>query len=89
MKKDILAKAMRLADKSTVKPHMVVVAAPRQLVKPTADIYSERLYARITPAEMRRLERVVGTKIPYSQLLRELLADYLDKHAHEKRGKKK
>ena len=65
MKKDILAKAMRLAEKSTVKPHKVVVAAPRQLVKPVADVLSERLYVRISRSEMQRLKDCVGTTIPY------------------------
>ena len=90
MKKDILAKAMRLADKSTVKPHKIVVAAPKQLIKkPVADILSERLYTRISKSEMRRLQEHVDPTKPISMLLRQLLCDYLDKNHHEKPQKKK
>ena len=90
MKKDILAKAMRLADKSTVKPHKIVVAAPKQLIKkPVADILSERIYTRISKSEMRRLQEHVDHTKPISMLLRQLLCDYLDKNHHEKPRKKK
>jgi len=95
MKKDILAKAIRLADKRAVRPEKVVVAKPTSTLfvkKPASQIMSERLYTRITPGEMRRLKATVGTMIPTSELLRKLLMDYLDKHSHvghEKRSKKK
>ena len=90
MKKDLLAKAMRLADKSTVKPHKVVVAAPKQLIKkPLADVLSERLYTRISKSEMRRLKAQVGRGRSISELLRELVCTYLDKNHHEKPSKKK
>ncbi len=45
--KNILAKAVRLADKSRVRPEKVIVAKPTSTLfvkKPAADMLSERLY---------------------------------------------
>lgn len=80
MKKDILANAVRLADKSTIRPDKAVIAKPSSglfVKKPAADLLSERLYTRITKAEKRRLMARMG--IPVSELLRELVLQYLDK----------
>ena len=79
MKKDILAKAVRLADKSKARPDKVVIGKPTPAAKkPVVPILSERLYTRITPAEMMRLKARIGDMIPTSTLLRELLTQYLD-----------
>jgi hypothetical protein len=59
MRKDILAKALRYADKSTVKPQKAIVASPRQ-IKTVAETLSHRLYTRITPTEFRRMQAVLG-----------------------------
>lgn len=83
MKKDILAKAIRLADKSHVRPEKVVVSKPMNTLfvkKPAAKMLSERLYTRLTPAEMKRLKARVGTMLPISELLRGLVLQYLDKN---------
>ena len=79
MRKDILAKAVRLADKSKARPDKVVIGKPGPAAKtPVVPILSERLYTRITPAEMKRLKARIGEMIPTSTLLRELLTQYLD-----------
>jgi hypothetical protein len=83
MKKDILAKAIHLADKSRVRPEKVVVAKPTSTLfvkKSAADTLSERLYTRLTPREMKRLRARVGTMFPISELLRNLVIQYLDKN---------
>lgn len=53
MKKDIMAKAIRLADKTKARPEKVVIAQPKsaQLFakKPAPQVFSERLYTRVTP----------------------------------------
>ncbi len=79
MRKDILTKAVRLADKSKARPDKVVIGKPvASTKKPVVPILSERLYTRISPAEMKRLKARIGDMIPTSTLLRELLNDYLD-----------
>jgi hypothetical protein len=84
MKADILAKAVRLADKSKTRPENVVIAKPAAFTKkPVALVLSERLYTRVTPSEMKRLHATVGTMFPVSTLLRDLLIQYLDKTDHE------
>jgi hypothetical protein len=86
MKKDILAKAISLADKSKARPEKVVIAksvTPLFVKKPPDQIMSERLYTRITPAELTRLKATVGTMFPISTLLRDLLLQYLDKKDNE------
>lgn len=83
MKKDILAKAIRLADKSRVRPERVVVAKPTSTLfvkKAAADTLSERLYTRLTPREMKRLKARIGTAFPISELLRDFIIQYLDKN---------
>ena len=54
MKKDLFDKAIRLADKTTVRPEQVVIAKPNQQFtkKPPALVRSERLYARVTETEL-------------------------------------
>ena len=86
MRKDILAKAVRLADKSTVKPEKAVMAKPKS-IKPVPEILSHRLYTRITPSEAKRLARTIGDMFPVSALLRDLLLQYLDKKHHENKAK--
>lgn len=53
MKKDIMAKAIRLADKTKARPEKVVIAKPKHAElftkKPAATVLSERLYTRLTP----------------------------------------
>ena len=89
MNKDILAKALRLADRSTVKPHSAVVASPAQLAKTQpANILSERIGTRITKHEYERLKACTDDTHPISVLLRTLLVDYLDKQNHS-HGRKK
>ena len=87
MRKDILAKAVRLADKSKARPDKVVIASPSlasgktpaaTTKKPVVPVLSERLYTRISPAEMKRLNARIGEMISVSTLLRSLLTDYLD-----------
>ena len=79
MRKDILAKAVRLADKSKARPDKVVIGKPvASTKKPVVPVLSERLYTRISPAEMKRLNARIGTMISVSTLLRSLLTDYLD-----------
>lgn len=80
MRKDIFAKAIRLADKTPARPEKVVVASPKSM--PTK--MSVRLYTRITDAEAKRLKRIHGEMTPISELLRVLLIDYLDRNDHEK-----
>jgi hypothetical protein len=83
MKADILAKAIRLADKSHVRPEKVVISKPPSTLfvkKPAAQTLSERLYTRVTPAEMKRLKARVGTMLPISELLRGLVMHYLDRN---------
>ncbi len=92
MKKDILAKAVRLADKSKARPEKVVISKPANTLfakKPAAEIMSERLYTRVTPREMKRLKAHVGTMYPISELIRTLVIEYLDKNSHDKPRKKK
>ena len=50
--------------------------------KPAADIMSERIYTRLTPREMKRLKARIGKMFPISELIRDLLAQYLDKKNH-------
>ena len=79
MRKDILAKAVRLADKSKARPEEVVIGKPIAATKkPIVPILSERLYTRISPAEMKRLKARIGDMFPTSTLLRDLLNEYLD-----------
>ena len=88
MRKDILAKAVSLAEKSVVRPERVVVAKPGAglfVKKPVEDVLSERLNTRITKSELKRLKARVGTMFPFSALLRDLLIQYLDKKDHEHR----
>lgn len=92
MKKDILAKAIRLADKSKARPEKVVISKPTSTLfakKPAAEIMSERIYTRLTPREMKRLKGHVGSMYPISELVRSLITEYLDKHSHDKPRKKK
>jgi hypothetical protein len=52
MKKDIMAKAIRLADKTKARPDKVVIAKPANAMfakKPAAQVLSERVYTRLTP----------------------------------------
>ena len=83
MKKNLLAKAIELADRKAVKPAAVVVSA----AKP--EFLSERLYTRVTPTEMKRLKARIGQMMPISGLLRDLLLQYLDnkdaEHGHKKK----
>lgn len=82
MKKDILKKAIHLADRRGVRPEKVVIAKPPRSLfvrKPAAEIMSERLYTRITPREMKRLTAHLKGSQRVSELLRELLLDHLDK----------
>lgn len=86
MRKDILAKAVSLAEKSVVRPERVVVAKPGAglfVKKPVEDVLSERLNTRITKSELKRLKARVGTK--FSALLRDLIIQYLDKTDYEHR----
>ena len=83
MKKDILAKAVRLADKSTVRPDKVVISKPAALRTPAVEIRSERIYARLTPREMKRLKSRIGSMFPISELIRDLLTQYLDNKDRE------
>ena len=88
-KTDILAKAIRLADKRAVRPESVVISKPPVAkTKPAAEILSARLYTRITPGEMRRLRARIGTVFTVSELLRVLLNQYLDKQ-DDSHGRKK
>lgn len=90
MKKDILAKAVRLADKSKTRPERVVVSKPGQFAKkPASELMSQRLYTRIKPSEMKRLKTHIGTGAHASELLRDLLLQYLDKNTHDRKPKKK
>ena len=91
MKKDILKKAIRLADRRGVRPEKVVITKPASnlfVKKPAAEIMSERLYTRITPREMKRLKARLGSNQRVSELLRELLLDHLD-NLDRKHGRKK
>jgi hypothetical protein len=81
-KNDILKRAVKLADKSKVRAANVVVAHPKQ-IKTVPEILSHRLYTRITPSEAKRLDKRIGTMVPISALLRDLLLQYLDKKDHE------
>ena len=86
MKKDILAKAVRLADKTKARPEKVVIAKPTTGLftkKPAAEVLSERLYTRLTKAEKKRLMARIGTMFPISELLRDLVIQYLDKKDEE------
>ena len=50
---------------------------------------SERVYARLTPKEMRRLNARIGSMFPISALIRDLLTQYLetqDRH-HDRKTK--
>ena len=53
--------------------------------KPVAEIMSERIYTRLTPREMKRLKARIGTMLPISELIRDLLTQYLDKKDHDHR----
>lgn len=77
MKKDIMAKAIRLADKSKARPEKVVIAKPSS-AKPVAELRSERLYTRLTPAEMKQLNKRVGKMLRISDYLRDLIFRDLD-----------
>ena len=91
MNKDIQAKAIRLADKTKATPEKVVIAKPSSglfLKKPAAELLSERLYTRLTKAEKRRLMSRIGEMFPISELLRDLVIQYLDKKDIEN-GRKK
>lgn len=91
MKKDILAKAVRLADKTKARPEKVVIAKPAShlfVKKPAAQVLSERLYTRLTKAEKKRLMATIGEMFPISALLRDLVIQYLDKKDAEN-GRKK
>jgi len=88
MKKDILAKAIRLADKSPARPEKVVVANPKA-IKAIPETLSHRLYTRITPSEFKRLTRIHGTTTPVSELLRDLLLDYLQHKDNDQPRKKR
>lgn len=77
MKKDLLAKAIHLADRRAVKPEAVVVSAPKP------EFMTCRLYTRITPTEMKRLDKRISKMYPVSTLLRDLLIQYLDDKDHE------
>lgn len=86
MKKDILAKAVRLADKTMARPENVVIAKPSNglfVKKPVAQLLSQRLYTRLTKAEKKRLMATIGTAFPISELLRDLVIQYLDKKDRE------
>ena len=83
MKKNLLAKAIQLADRRTIQPDAVVVTTPKP------EVMSERLYTRITPTEIKRLKARVGTMFPTSTLLRHLLIQYLDTQDTEHGRKKK
>lgn len=52
MKKDTMAKAVRLADKTKARPEKVVIAKPKSAqlftTKPDAQVLSKRLYTRLT-----------------------------------------
>ncbi len=86
MKKDILAKAVRLADKNKARPEKVVISKPSSglfVKKPAAQMLSERLYTRLTKAEKKRLMATIGTMFPISELLRDLVIQYLDNKDRE------
>lgn len=87
MKKEILAKAIRLADKSAVRADKAVMAHPRT-VKLTPEFLSYRLYTRIKPSEAKRLLAIAG-KDSISALLRDLVLQYIAKNTHEASRKKK
>ena len=92
MKKDILSKAVRLADRSTVRPEKVVIAKPGTglfVKKPAAAVLSERLNTRITKSEMKRLIARNGKHAPLSALLRHLILSYLDNPGHDQSKKTK
>ena len=44
---------------------------------------SERLYTRLTKAEKKRLMATIGAMFPISELLRDLVIQYLDKKDRE------
>lgn len=88
MKKDLLAKAVRLAKKTSVQPMKAVVAAPKQ-IKPVAQFMTERLYLRVTPDQMAAIRRHVPKGTHISELLRSLVVDFLTQHAHDKIRRKK
>lgn len=87
MKKDILAKAIRLADKSAIRADEAVMAHPRT-VKLTPEFLSYRLYTRIKPSEAKRL-LAISDKGSISALLRDLVLQYIAKNKHETSRKKK
>lgn len=91
MKKDILAKAVRLADKTKARPEKVIIAKPSTglfVKRPAAALLSERLYTRLTKSEKKRLMSRIGEMFPISELLRDLVIQYLDKKDAEN-GRKK
>lgn len=57
MRKDILKRAVRLADKSTVRAEAAVMASPKQ-IKAQPEFLSHRLYTRIKPSEFKRLNKL-------------------------------
>jgi hypothetical protein len=76
MKKDILVKAVRLADKNKARPEKVVISKPSSRLfvkKPAAQLLSERLYTRLTKAEKKLLMERIGTMLPISEVLRDLV----------------
>jgi hypothetical protein len=83
MKKDILVKAVRLADKNKARPEKVVISKPSSRLfvkKPAAQLLSERLYTRLTKAEKKLLMERIGTMLPISEVLRDLVIEYLGKN---------
>ena len=91
MRKDILAKAVRLADKSKARPDKVVIGKPASTLfvkKPPAQVRSERLHTRLTPSEMQRLKDRLGKTLTLAELARDIIIQYLDNTDHP-HGRKK
>ena len=53
------------------------------------EIRSERVCTRLTPREMKRLKARIGSMFPISELIRDLLTQYLDNKDQEHDRKKK
>ena len=91
MRKDILAKAIRLADKSKARPDKVVIGKPASAhfsKKPPALVRSERLHTRLTKSEMKRLKAHLGKPLTLAELARDIVIEYLD-NTDRKHGRKK
>ena len=91
MRKDILAKAVRLADKSKARPDKVVIGKPTPTLfvkKPPAQVRSERLHTRLTPSEMQRLKGHLGKTLTLAELARDIVIQYLD-NTDRPHGRKK